>query len=91
MIAPQGFVGYLQQVQREHAEFRVLLEVARHLVTIAFLWTTFGRYSLADAFEHLNGVSFLFWLVHSPLVLIAIAEARFRRSDMLTALLIGWA
>jgi hypothetical protein len=55
----------------------------------AFPWTTFGRYSRADAFEHLNGVSFLFWLVHSPLVLIAIAAARFRRSDVLTALLIG--
>jgi hypothetical protein len=55
----------------------------------AFLWTTFGRYSRADAFEHLNGVSFLFWLVHSPLVLIAIAAARFRRSDVPTALLIG--
>jgi hypothetical protein len=55
----------------------------------AFLWATFGRHSRADAFEHLNGVSFLFWLVHSSLVLIAIAAARFRRSDVLTALLIG--
>jgi hypothetical protein len=45
----------------------------------AFLWTTFGRQSRADAFEHLNGVPFPFWLVHSPLVLIAIAAGRFRR------------
>lgn len=55
----------------------------------AFLWATFGRFSRADAFKHLNGVSFLFWLVHSSLVLVAIAAARFRRSDVLMTLLIG--
>ena len=55
----------------------------------AFLRTAFGRYGRADAFEHLNGVLVLFWLVHSSLVLTAIAAARYRRSDVLAVLLIG--
>jgi hypothetical protein len=55
----------------------------------AWLRATFGRYGRADAFEHLNGVSFLFWLVHSSLVLTAIVAARYRRSDVLAVLLIG--
>jgi len=55
----------------------------------AFLRTTFARSSRADTFEHLNGVSVPFWLVHSSLVLIAIAAARYRRSDVLTVSLIG--
>jgi hypothetical protein len=55
----------------------------------AFLRATFGRHGRADAFEHLNGISVLFWLVHSSLVLTAIAAARYRRSDVLAVLLIG--
>ena len=55
----------------------------------AFLRTTFARSSRADTFEHLNGLSVPFWLVHSSLVLIAMAAARYRRSDVLTVLLIG--
>ena len=55
----------------------------------ALLRTTFGRHGRADAFEHLNGISVLFWLVHSSLVLTAIAAARYRQSDVLAVLLIG--
>jgi hypothetical protein len=55
----------------------------------AFLRTTFARSSRADTFEHLNGVLVPFWLLHSLLVLIAVAAARHRRSDVLTVLLIG--
>ena len=54
-----------------------------------FLRTTLRGYSRPDAFRFLNGILVLFWLVHSPLVLIATAAARFRRSDVLTVLLIG--
>jgi hypothetical protein len=55
----------------------------------AFLTTTFGRSSRADAFEHLNGVSTLVWSVHSLLVLTAIAATRYRRTDVLAVLIIG--
>jgi len=54
-----------------------------------FLQTTFVRFSRPDTFEHLNGISVPFWLVHSSLVLTAIEAARYRRSDVLTVLLIG--
>ena len=39
--------------------------------------------------QHLNGISVLFWLVHSSLILTAIAAARYGRSDVLAVLLIG--
>jgi hypothetical protein len=55
----------------------------------AFLLTTFGRFSRDDAFEHLNGVSVLVWSVHSLVVLMAIAAARYRLTDVLTVLMIG--
>ena len=55
----------------------------------AFLLGNLGRYSRADAFEHLNSGLPFFWFVHSSLVLTAIAAARFRRTDVLTVLLIG--
>jgi hypothetical protein len=55
----------------------------------AFLVTTFGRFCRPDAFEHLNGVSTIFWLIHSSLVLAAIAAARRRRKDVLVVLMIG--
>jgi len=54
-----------------------------------FLRRTLGRYSQPDTFKHLNGISVLFWLVHSALLLVGIAAARARRSDVLTVLLIG--
>jgi hypothetical protein len=54
-----------------------------------FLATTFGRFSRADAFEHLNGVSIVLWSVHSSLVLIAIAATWCRRTDVLAVLTIG--
>jgi len=55
----------------------------------AFLLRNLGCYSRADAFEHLNfGLPF-FWFVHSTLVLTTIAATRFRRTDVLTVLLIG--
>jgi hypothetical protein len=44
------------------------------------------RKHLSPYFENLFRI---FWLVDSRLVLIAIAAARFRRSDVLTALSIG--
>ncbi len=55
----------------------------------AFLLGNLGRYSRADAFKHLNSGLPFFWFVHSSLVLTAIAAARFRRTDVLTVLLIG--
>jgi hypothetical protein len=55
----------------------------------ALLRSTSGRFSSADRFEHINGISGPFWLVHSALVLIAVAAARHRRSDVLAVLLIG--
>ncbi len=55
----------------------------------AFLRETFGRSSRADAFEFLNGISALFWIAHTSLVLIVIAAARSRRSDVLKVLSIG--
>jgi hypothetical protein len=54
-----------------------------------FLVKTLGRFSRDDAFEHLNGVSVVFWSVHSLLVLIAIAATKYRRTDVLTVLMIG--
>src|SRR5215203_5451184 len=47
----------------------------------AFLSGNLGRYSRADAFEHLNSGLPFFWVVHSSLVLTAIAAARFCRTD----------
>ena len=55
----------------------------------AFLLGNLDRYSRADAFEHLNSGLPFFWCVHSSLVLTSIAAARFRRTDVLTVLLIG--
>jgi hypothetical protein len=55
----------------------------------AFLRATFGLFSRADAFEHVNGVSGPFWLVHSALVLTAVVAARRRRPDVVAVLLIG--
>jgi hypothetical protein len=55
----------------------------------AFLATTFGRFSRADAFEHLDGVLILLWLLHSALVVTAIAAARHQRVDVLCVLTIG--
>lgn len=55
----------------------------------AFFLRNLGRYSRADAFDHLNSGLPFFWFVHSSLVLTAIATARFRRTDVLTVLLIG--
>ena len=55
----------------------------------AFLRSTFGRFSRADAFEHVNDIAGTFWLMHSLLVLIAVAAARHRRPDVLAVLIIG--
>jgi hypothetical protein len=55
----------------------------------AFLLRNLGRYSRADAFKHLNSGLPFFLFVHSCQVLTAIAAARFRRTDVLTVLLIG--
>jgi hypothetical protein len=55
----------------------------------AFLLRNLGRYSRADAFEFLNTGLPFFWSVHSCQVLMAIAAALFRRTDVLTVLLIG--
>jgi hypothetical protein len=55
----------------------------------ALLVATFGRFGRADAFEHLNDVSMLFWWVHLFLVLIAIAAARCRRTDVQSVFMIG--
>ena len=55
----------------------------------AFLVTTFGRFSHDDAFRHLNGVTVDLWWLHSFLVVIAIAAARYRQTDVLTVLMIG--
>ena len=55
----------------------------------ALLVRTFGRYSMHDAFEHLNDISTHVWSVHSLLVLIAIAAKWHRRTDVLTVLMIG--
>ena len=48
------------------------------------LHRTLGRYSRADTFGHLNGISVDFWLVQSALLLVGIAAAGARRSDVLT-------
>jgi hypothetical protein len=55
----------------------------------AFLRTRLARSSHADTFEHLNGVSVPFWLVHSCLNLMAMAAARYRRSDVMTVMMVG--
>ena len=55
----------------------------------AFLVRTFGRYTIHDAFDHLNDSSTLVWSVHSLLVLIAMAAKWHRRTDVLTVLMIG--
>jgi hypothetical protein len=49
----------------------------------------FGRFSMDDAFDHLNGVSTLVWPIHSILVLIAIASRSRRRTDVFTVIMIG--
>jgi hypothetical protein len=48
-----------------------------------------GRHARPDAFEHLNGISVRFWAAHTSLTLVAIAAARYRRSDVLGVLLVG--
>lgn len=53
------------------------------------LHSTFGRFSRADTFGHLNGILAVFWPAHSFLVVVALAAARSRRSDVLTVLLVG--
>jgi hypothetical protein len=55
----------------------------------AFLLTSLGRFSRADAFEHLNGISTLVWSLHSLLMLMAIVAIWQRRTDVLTVLMIG--
>jgi hypothetical protein len=55
----------------------------------AFLLRNFGRFSRADAFEHLNGISVALWWVHSFLVVVAILATRCRRKDVLAVLTIG--
>ena len=55
----------------------------------AFLVTTMGRFSRADAFEHLNGISTLVWSLHSLLVLTVTAATWQRRADVLTVVMIG--
>jgi hypothetical protein len=56
----------------------------------SFLRTTFAGYSRPDAFGHdLNRVAFLFWVVHSCLVLTALSATRLRRPDVLVVLLVG--
>ena len=55
----------------------------------AFLLATFGRFCRDDAFENLNRVSVVFWWLHSLLVVVAIAATWYRRTDVLTVLMIG--
>ncbi len=55
----------------------------------ALLVTTFGRFSMNDAFENLNGVTVDLWCVHSFLVLIAIAAVCYRRPDVLPVLMLS--
>jgi hypothetical protein len=55
----------------------------------AFLVTTFGRFSMDDAFENLNGVTVGLWCVHSFLVVTAIAAVWYRRPDVLAVLMLG--
>ena len=55
----------------------------------AFLVKTFGRFSMDDAFENLNGVTIDLWCVHSFLVLIAIAAVWHRRLDVLAVLMLA--
>jgi hypothetical protein len=54
-----------------------------------FLRTTFAKYSRPDAFHDLNRAAFLFWVVHSCLVLTALSATRLRRPDVLVVLLVG--
>jgi hypothetical protein len=55
----------------------------------AILVRTFGRFSMHDAFDHLNDVSTLVWSIHSILVLVAVAAWWQRRTDVFTVLMIG--
>jgi hypothetical protein len=55
----------------------------------AFLQATFGRFSRADAFKHLNNITYTAWLIHSSLLVIAISAVRCGRTDVLAVLLIG--
>jgi hypothetical protein len=65
-----------------------LLVVARGDPEI-YLRATLARSSRPDAFEHVSGVSIYLWVVHSSLVLLAIAATWRRRSDVFVVLLIG--
>jgi hypothetical protein len=55
----------------------------------AFLVRTFGRFSMHDAFDHLNDVSTLVWSIHSILVLVEVAARWQRRTDVFAVLMIG--
>ena len=68
---------------------RSALLVASRGAPESMLRTVFARHSRQDAFEHLNGISALFWAAHSCLFLMGVAAARSRRPDVLTVLLIG--
>src|SRR4051794_22777870 len=54
-----------------------------------FLRTAFAGYSMPDAFHDLNRAAFLFWVVHSCLILTALSATRLRRPDVLIALMVG--
>lgn len=55
----------------------------------SFLQRTFVGHSRSDAFHNLNRTVFLFWVVHSCLVLTALTATWFRNPDILVVLLIG--
>jgi len=55
----------------------------------AGLKAAFGRYSMADAFKHINGGFFLFWAAHSCLIAAAAAALRLRRLNEFEVLLLG--
>jgi hypothetical protein len=66
------------------------LFVVSRLDPETFLRKAFAGYSRPDAFSHdLNRVAFLFWAVHSCLVLTALSATRQRRPDVLVILLVG--
>ncbi len=54
-----------------------------------FLQMTFRHVSRPDAFEQINGVALQLWVVHSSLVLIALAAAWFRRPDVIVVFEVG--
>jgi hypothetical protein len=87
-VGPAWRLGILPVVLSLWLGLSALLAVTRGKPE-DFLVKTFGGFSRDDAFEHLNGVSILFWLFHSLLVLIALAATWYRRTDVLTVLMIG--